>query len=295
MCPFRALRGQKSLLFASVPAPQLSFQRIEDLAAAEGQRRVPHRHPYHAEVMYVEAGEAECFVEGRAYRLRAGDLYGLPNGVVHACGHSPSLRGWVLHCLPAHLAERPADVLADVRRGNLTANSPARAGVERLWASFLTEYATARPGRPQALRAYLRLLGVYLRRLSPKPDLNAGSRTVSAAFLDLLDTQYAHERNPALYAAQLGITAEQLNHRLREETGSPTREHIDRRVMLEARRLLAFTGIHVQDIARRLGFEDPQYFYRYFRKHAGTTPGQWREAQLQEFQNAGAPGLELPF
>ena len=283
-----------------MPAPaeaplRLSLQRIEDLTAAEGRHRTPHRHPYHCEVMWIEAGESDCFIEGRVYRLRPGDLYGLPNGVVHACGASDTLRGWSLHCLPEYFALRPGEVLQDTRRGNLSPGSPARAEVERFFPAFLAEYATVRPGRSNALRAYLQLLGVYLRRLSPKPDLNAAARPVSTAFRELLDGQYAEERNPAMYAAQLGITTDQLNHHLRAETGSAARAHIDRRVTLEAQRLLAFTAIKVEDVARRLGFDDPHYFFRYFRKHAGTTPGEWRGRQRQEFDNAGAPGLELPF
>ena len=273
---------------------QLSLQRIEDLAAAEGRHRAPHRHPYHCEVLWIDGGTAEAYIEGRVYRLRAGDLYGLPNGVVHAVGASETLRGWILHCLPEYLAERTGEVLRDTRRGNLRAGGPLHTELERFFASFLSEYAHVRPGRGNAMRAYLQLLGVHLRRLSPT-DPTDKARPISAAFRDLLDDHYAHERNPVLYAAQLGITAEQLNHALRAETGAAAREHIDRRVTLEAQRLLAFTAIPVQDVARRLGFDDPHYFSRYFRKHAGTTAGEWRSQQRQSFENAGAPGLELPF
>lgn len=276
-------------------APQLSLQRIEDLAAAEGRHRVPHRHPFHCEVMWIEAGTAEAYIEGRVYRLRAGDLYGLPNGVVHACGASETLRGWSLHCLPEYLAERSGEVLRDTHRGNLRVGGPMHTEVARFFESFLAEYAHVRPGRGNAVRAHLQMLGVHLRRLATKPDATAKSRPVSAAFRDLLDGHYAQERNPVIYAAQLGITADQLNHALRSETGAAARAHIDRRVTLEAQRLLAFTGIPVQDVGRKLGFDDPHYFSKYFRKHAGETAGEWRARQRQSFDNAGAPGLELPF
>ena len=274
---------------------QLSLQRIEVLTAAEGRHRMPHRHPFHVQLMWIEAGESECFIDGRVYRLRAGDLYGLPAGVVHACGANDSLRGWVLHCLPEMVAERPGEVLTQVRRGNLDDDAEARVDVVRWFEGFAIEYGRVRAGRGAAVRAWLQLLGAYLRRLSPRPDLDARPRPVSIAFRDLLDVQYPRERNPANYAAQLGLTADQLNLRLREETGAPAREHIDRRVILEAERLLAFTNVTVLEVAAQLGFEDPQYFWRYFRKHTGNTPGEWRDRQRQNFANAGAPGLELPF
>ena len=274
---------------------QLSLQRIEHLSDPQGRHRVPHRHPYHVQVMWIEAGESECFCDGRVYRLRAGELYGLPAGVVHACGANDTLRGWVLHCVPELLAERPSDVLTALRRGRLATDTPEYAEVARWFEGFAAEYAQLRPGRGAAVRAWLRLLGAYLGRLSPKPDLVERPRPVSVAFRELLDRDFARERNPAVYAATLGITGEQLNARLREETGAAAREHIDRRVALEAERLLAFTALPVAEVAARLGFEDPDYFYRYFRKHVGATPGEWRARQRQDFANAGAPGLELPF
>ena len=277
------------------PGLRLSLQRLEDLARAEGDHRVPHRHPFHCEVMWIEAGHSECFIDGRVYRLAAGDLYGLPAGVIHGCGANASLRGWVLHCVPELLGERPRDVLRHTRRGRMGDDELARQSQQRWWAEFAQEYAQVRPGRGAAIRHLLRLLGVHLRRLSPKPDLADRPRPVSLAFRELLDAQFRERRNPVEYAAQLGITPAQLNARVREETGAAPREHIDRRVVLEAERLLAFSTMHVGEVAQRLGFDDHTYFWRYFRKHAGCTPGEWRERQRQDFANAGAPGLELPF
>ena len=283
-------------------AVRLSLQRIEHLTACEGDHRVPHRHPFHCQVMYIEAGESECFVDGRVYRLRPLDLYALPAGVVHGCGANDTLRGWVLHCTPEMLGERPRDVLTTLRRANLGVDPESCDVVETWWRHFSREYARVRPGRGAAIRAMLRLLGVHVRRLGvaaerggvPLADAER-PRPVSVAFRELLDEQFARERNPPAYAAQLGITPAQLNLRVREETGAGPREHIDRRVILEAERLLAFTAITIGEVAARLGFDDPNYFWRYFRKHTGHTPGEWREGQRQEFAHAGAPGLELPF
>lgn len=283
-------------------AVRLSLQRIEALTAAEGDHRVPHRHPFHCQVMYIEAGESECFVDGRVYRLKPHDLYGLPAGVVHGCGANRSLRGWVLHCTPEMLGERPRDVFTTLRRGNLGADPGTCEVVETWWRHFHHEYAHVRAGRGAAVRAMLRLLGVYLRRLGlsasgggPRGGALERPRPVSVAFRELLDAQFARERNPPAYAIQLGITPAQLNLRVREETGAGPREHIDRRVVLEAERLLAFTALTVGEVAAQLGFDDPNYFWRYFRKHTGHAPGEWREGQRQEFSHAGAPGLELPF
>ena len=286
--------GPRGGVVAGEAGVRLSLQRLEDLQAGEARHRAPHRHPFHTEVVFVEDGRAAAFIEGRAYRLGPGDLYAIPAGVLHGIGRSDSLRGWAVHCLPELLAERADEVIAHTRRGRL-----AEAGIasQRRWvAEFAEEYAHVRRGRAAALRALLRLLGVRLRRLAIRPDAPAlRPQALSVAFRELLDEQFARERNPAHYALQLGVTVDHLRARVREETGSPPRAHIDRRVVLEAERLLAFSALTVEEVARRLGFDDEAYFYRYFRKHVGSTPGHWRERRRQALASDGAPGLELPF
>jgi AraC family transcriptional regulator, transcriptional activator of pobA len=50
------------------------------------------------------------------------------------------------------------------------------------------------------------------------------------------------------------------------------------RVLLEARRLLAYTAAPVAEVARDLGFDDPSYFSRFFARRAGQAPQDYRAA-----------------
>ncbi|HKJ21703.1 MAG TPA: helix-turn-helix domain-containing protein, partial [Gammaproteobacteria bacterium] len=52
---------------------------------------------------------------------------------------------------------------------------------------------------------------------------------------------------------------------------------INERIILEAKRMLAHSGQRVTAIANVLGFDDPSYFAKYFKKHAGKTPAQFRK------------------
>ena len=52
--------------------------------------------------------------------------------------------------------------------------------------------------------------------------------------------------------------------------------------MEAARRDLVFTPTPIQAIAYSLGFSDPAYFNRFFRRHAGLTPGAFREAERRK-------------
>jgi AraC family transcriptional regulator, transcriptional activator of pobA len=52
---------------------------------------------------------------------------------------------------------------------------------------------------------------------------------------------------------------------------------IEDRRMLEARRLLLATDDKVDGVAERVGYRDPSYFRRRFRRAHGVPPQAWRE------------------
>jgi AraC family transcriptional activator of pobA len=52
---------------------------------------------------------------------------------------------------------------------------------------------------------------------------------------------------------------------------------VRQRVLSEAKRQLVFTAQPIQDIANELAFSDPSHFARFFRKHTGTTPHEFRD------------------
>jgi AraC family transcriptional activator of pobA len=52
---------------------------------------------------------------------------------------------------------------------------------------------------------------------------------------------------------------------------------IQERLMLECRRRLVYLPMSVAAIAAELGFKDPAYFSRFFRKQSGMSPSQFRQ------------------
>ena len=291
--PTRFPRGEAS----DTGTLQLSFQWLRDpLRAGQPRPGIPHRHPFHVEIVGLQSGATDCFVEGSVYRLEPGDLLLVPPGRLHSIGIAAGLTAWTLHARPDLFTADLSRVPQQVIRARAT-EKEAAAQLDRWRASFEYEYVRVRPGRKDAVNALLRLLGTYLERhrvaVNRQPE--ARGRPVSVAFRELLDTQFARERSPGAYALQLGLSTTQLHQHLIAETGAGTRQHIDRRVILEAQRMLAFTAEDTDDLALQLGFTEDGYFYHYFRKHTGLTPGAYRARHQRSSANEGAPGLELPF
>ncbi|MCB5910334.1 helix-turn-helix domain-containing protein [Streptomyces pinistramenti] len=97
-------------------------------------------------------------------------------------------------------------------------------------------------------------------------------------FREAVERDFAHSRRVADYARALGYAPRTLSRATEAAAGVGAKEFIDRRVVLEAKRLLAHGDRSAARIADRLGFADATNFTKFFQRHAGTTPIAFREA-----------------
>ena len=81
------------------------------------------------------------------------------------------------------------------------------------------------------------------------------------------------------YARRLNVTEARLNDLCRRMANQSSKELIHDRLVQEARRLLRFSAIPVSEIGYQLGFTDPAYFSRFFTRHAGVPPSEFRSRQ----------------
>jgi AraC-like DNA-binding protein len=93
----------------------------------------------------------------------------------------------------------------------------------------------------------------------------------------LLNQHYRTRRSVRDYAELLHLTANYLNALCRRVLGQTASDLIHARVVLEARRLLTHSALSVAQVADELGFDDPSYFGRYFRKYVGQSPEAFRQ------------------
>jgi len=98
------------------------------------------------------------------------------------------------------------------------------------------------------------------------------SRTaqISGEFKRLLSTELHSKKSPAEYAELLNISESYLSEALKKHTGFHASYWIQQEVMMEAKRLLYYSGLTVKEIAHSLGYSDHSYFCRLFRKVTGT-------------------------
>ena len=127
--------------------------------------------------------------------------------------------------------------------------------------------------QPWLLSALLRTLLLRAERLSGP---RATPHAALAAFFTILERDHAKTRSVAHYAKAAGVSVRRLAELVVAETGRSTKQIIDERVVLEHKRLLAHTGLSVKELADRTGFPEPTNLVKFFRRHTGTTPLEFR-------------------
>ncbi|MDE5636680.1 MAG: helix-turn-helix domain-containing protein [Alistipes sp.] len=95
-------------------------------------------------------------------------------------------------------------------------------------------------------------------------------------FMELLSQYNKRERNVSFYAKQLSITPKYLSAVVKEVSGKTAARWIDESVILEAKTLLKYSGMSIQEIAYHLNFSTQSFFGKYFKQHTGTSPSRYK-------------------
>ncbi|MBG6131146.1 AraC-like DNA-binding protein [Aquimarina sp. EL_43] len=96
-------------------------------------------------------------------------------------------------------------------------------------------------------------------------------------FRDLLEHNFYQNWSVSNYADQLSISTKTLNSIIKSEMGKTTSQVIADRILLEAKRKLIHTNARINQIGYDLGFQDPYYFIKYFKKHLKISPSEFRK------------------
>ena len=117
---------------------------------------------------------------------------------------------------------------------------------------------------------------IYERFKTTESHLSRG-QVLAQQFQQLVDKLYVDSKNVSDYAEQLNVTPNYLTTAVKQITGKTAKEIIQRRVFLESKTMLSFTGLDVSEVAYQLNFQEPTHFTRFFKKYSGTTPNKFRQ------------------
>ena len=137
----------------------------------------------------------------------------------------------------------------------------------------------------EVIRSIIRTLAYKVCRVIGRHIETNGERQVSARsrndeyfnqFMSELTKHYMQERSVGFYAGQLNLTPKYLTTLIRKTSGRTAVEWIDDYVVLEAKNLLKYSTMSIQEIAYYLNFSNQSIFGKYFKSHTGMTPSAYR-------------------
>ena len=97
-------------------------------------------------------------------------------------------------------------------------------------------------------------------------------------FLELVTQYHNKERGVGFYADKLCITPKYLSKIVKETSGLSAPQWIDQYVILEAKQMLKHSDLCIKEISDDLNFPNLSFFFKYFKKHTGLTPNQYRNS-----------------
>jgi AraC family transcriptional regulator, transcriptional activator of pobA len=250
-----------------------------------------HRHRNLFQILLIEQGGGEMMFEAAKLPFAAPAAVLVPAAVAHGFRFQANVtQGWVLSFTEdaaGLLTERAGEALSRLRALAAQPIVPIVDDAERsrlstLCAELFEEASLAREGYRLAMRGLLALIAIGVARLAAS-HARTGSVTLQPAdatvarLRALVDEFFRKERQLGFYAEKLGMTIDRLNDHVKRATGVTAGHLVRQRVLSEAKRQLVFTTQPIQDIAEELAFSDPSHFARFFRKHTGTTPHEFRD------------------
>ena len=122
-------------------------------------------------------------------------------------------------------------------------------------------------------------LRFYDRQFVTREELNHSVvQQFDALLRDYIRSRADREGLPtvAYFAEQCHLSTGYFGQLVKTETGRTAKDFINDRLLTAAREYLNDTQLTVNQVSERLGFEYPQHFVRFFKRHTGTTPHGYR-------------------
>lgn len=262
------------------------MESLGNAAAARGEIRVerlerrlkprvpfPHRHDFY-HFIYLEGGSGWHEIDFRRFPAGKGQLFFVKPGEVHAWELGVKTRGFVLEFTEESLGDKT--VLAALE----AAPSTSLRGKDPLPAQMLALMHEEFSERREYFRLSLEhLLQAFLLHLARGQGKAApiSRDSLPEKFRALVELHYRHEHSVEFYAQKLAVSPKRLTTKVTRALGKSAGAWIHERCLLEAKRLLAYSDFPIAEIGYRIGFEDPNYFARFFRQRSGLSPGKFRK------------------
>ena len=269
------------------------IERISTRSRLHNWRIAPHIHPGIFQLLFMDCGEGVVAMGDAELPLDPPVLVLVPCGCVHAFQFQPPTEGWVLSIADSLVEDRRLAVLevGSIIQGAQVLRLPLDESTSRrsLLAALLADLARRHSESPGQLNTcVMAVIGSILSLAEELATVRApqgasghnNQIALIRRFNRLVEQHLREQWKMARFARALGTSAPTLTRACREVTGKPPGQLVLERRLREAMRALSLTDASISEISNDLGFSDPAYFARIFRRHTGLTASEYRRERL---------------
>ena len=254
----------------------------------------PHKHDFF-QLVFIFKGKGSHEIDFIKHEAKPGDVYIIKPGQVHKWTLDKSTQGCVVefYLESLRLDSLEQDIFHSLyESADLLRAFPEMKFFKDLCDQMRGEFQGNKTGYQSILKSLLNVMIVSLFRLEDSTRKPTERKQLAAkrgsAFIwqleNLIEANFTEHHNVEFYAQKLQLSPKALTMRVLRLVDKSARDMIQERCLLEARRYLGYTSLSIAEISERLGYEDANYFTRFFRLKIGVTPGQFRN---QAFESAG--------
>ncbi|MPR32263.1 helix-turn-helix domain-containing protein [Salmonirosea aquatica] len=281
---------------ASVPAlkifrfknsPPEEAESASSLPITPLPTNAPHRHTYY-EILFIEEGQGFHEIDFRTYPIQGAGMHFLMPGQVHLLHFTSSCAGYIVAFSEDFYAfyNPESQSLANYAFFRSTQRHPVlalepheRTYFHNLLENMVTDHLTSDAGNAMTGK-YLGLLlqkcSLLARKYEAEQPTTFATPDLVRRFQELVDKYFREQHAVQHYAEVLQVSPDYLSKSIKKHLGVAASDHIQTKLLLEAKRLLVFTSMSSKEITYALHIEDPSYFGRLFKRKTGLTPNEYR-------------------
>lgn len=260
----------------------LRISELYDLRGIEEVSR-PHRLNFSA-LIYITEGKGTHYIDHQMHVVRVGTLLTLGRNQIHSFAKRRTMEGYVLPFNCAYLSCGKDDPYFDLMLAALShINCIHNIGddVDALFDAMVTEFSSNSEFKAEIIRGVLR--AIMLKAVVPTFNIQyqqTNQAITSREFYRLkqyIDVHFEARPCVADIAVAQGKSVKQLDKLAKDNSGDSVKELVDERVLLEVKRLLAYSHYSIADIATQLGFNEATNMTKFFKRHTDISPKEFRQ------------------
>lgn len=248
-----------------------------------------HRQEYY-EIVWLKKGSGNHFIDTINYQYSGSVLFMLSPGQLHRIHPKEKAEGYVIKFLPSLFSDTKDLDEYLVKTGlfdniqsepviKLTAS--VHSVLEDVLKKMETEFNANEDDKEKIMLAYLKILITHISRLK---KINASQQlaitdinfSLFQKYKTQVEIRFRSEHSVQAYANILTTQARTLNSLSKKYVNKTAGDIIADRLVLEAKRELYYNTKSIKEIGFELGFDDPAYFTRFFKKHVGVSPQEYK-------------------